>query len=224
MSKYYARNCPQRKPSADRVHKTVAELHSEYEGESSEWGVALVIAVERYCFTQYDVLLDNEASLDIIKNAELLTDVRKTERSINVSGIQQGGGVSVDHEVEFGEFGTVYYSGSASANNLSFALQVDAGASIRYDHLNDCFSLQPNGNTRIYRFGRKRVVGSEGRFYSCDWREAELEKALVTTVVDNLKAFTKRKIEQARRARELLASSRQWNKRCLSSTAGAIST
>ena len=134
---HYARKCPQRKPSADKVHKTVAESDNEYEGESSEWEVALVIAVERYCFTQYDVLLDNEASLDIIKNAELLTDVRKIERSINVSGIQQGGGVSVDHEVEFGEFGTVYYSGSASANNLSFALQVDAGASIRYDHLND---------------------------------------------------------------------------------------
>ena len=107
--------------AADKVHVTVAESDSEYEGESSEWGVALVTPVERCCFTQYDVLLDNEASSNISKNAELLTDVRKTERSINVSGIQQGGGVCVDHEGEFGEFGTVYYSGSASANILSFA-------------------------------------------------------------------------------------------------------
>ena len=54
-------------------------------------------------------------------NEELLTDVRKAEKSIRVSGIQQGGGVSVDREGEFGEFGTVYYSGSASASILSLA-------------------------------------------------------------------------------------------------------
>ena len=54
----------------------MAESDSEYKGESSEWGIALVTAVERCCFTQYDVLLENEASLNIFKNAELLTDVR----------------------------------------------------------------------------------------------------------------------------------------------------
>lgn len=111
----------------------------------------------------------------------------------------------MDHQGEFGEFGTVYYSESASANILSFASQVDSGASIRYDHLSDCFTPQPKGNTRIFRFGRKRVVRSEGRFYSCDWREAQHDKALVATVVQNIKAFTKREVEQARRARELLA-------------------
>ena len=118
-------------------------------------------ADEVCCFSRFDVLLDNEASLNIFSNADLLTDVRKFERTIKVSGIQQGAGVSVDREGEFGEFGTVYYSGSASANNLSFASQVDSGASIRYDHLSDCFTLQPKESARIYRFGRKRVVGSE---------------------------------------------------------------
>ena len=113
--------------------------------------------------------------------------------------------MSVDRQGEFGEFGMVYYSSSASTNILSFASQVDSGASIRYDHLSDCFTLRPKSSTRIYRFGRKRVVGSEGRFYSCDWRDVEHDKALVTTVVENLSAFTKREIEQSRRARELLA-------------------
>ena len=36
----------------------------------------------------------------------------------------------------------------------------------------------------------------------------EHESKLVTTVVENLKSFTKREIEQARRARELLARMR----------------
>ena len=203
---HYARNCPQKKSSSSEiVHVTVEESDEEYEGESSEWGVALVTGDEICCFSRFDVLLDNEASLNIFNNAELLTDLRKSQSTIRVSGIQQGGGVSVDREGEFGEFGTVYYSSSASANILSFASQVDSGASIRYDHLSDCFTLRPKSSTRIYRFGRKRVVGSEGRFYSCDWRDVEHDKALVTTVTENLKAFTKREIEQARRARELLA-------------------
>ena len=177
----------------------MTESDSEYEGETSEWGIALVATEDIYCFTRYDVLLDNEASLNIFSNKDLLTDVRKSE-TVRVSG-----SVSVDREGNFGEFGTVYYSGAESANILSFASQVDSGADIRYDHLSDCFTLQPKGSTRTYRFGRKRVVGSEGRFYFCDWREVERDRALVTTVTENLKAFTKREVEQARRAREMLA-------------------
>ena len=113
--------------------------------------------------------------------------------------------MSVDREGDFGEFGTVFYSGSASANILSFASQVDAGATVRYDHEEDCFTLQPKGSGRIYRFGRKHVEGSEGRFYSCDWRDVDTEVTLVTTVVENTAAFSKREVERARRARELLA-------------------
>ena len=177
----------------------MTESDSEYEGETSEWGIALVATEDIYCFTRYDVLLDNEASLNIFSNKDLLTDVRKSE-TVRVSG-----SVSVDREGNFGEFGTVYYSGAESANILSFASQVDSGADIRYDHLSDCFTLQPKGSTRTYRFGRKRVVGSEGRFYFCDWRKVERDRALVTTVTENLKAFTKREVEQARRAREMLA-------------------
>ena len=177
----------------------MTESDSEYEGETSEWGIALVATEDIYCFTRYDVLLDNEASLNIFSNKDLLTDVRKSE-TVRVSG-----SVSVDREGNFGEFGTVYYSGAESANILSFASQVDSGADVRYDHLSDCFTLQPKGSTRTYRFGRKRVVGSEGRFYFCDWREVERDRALVTTVTENLKAFTKREVEQARRAREMLA-------------------
>ena len=84
-----------------------------------------------------------------------------------MSGIQSGDGVKVDCEGEFGEF---FYSGDATANILSFASQVDAGAAIRYDYLNDCLRLQPKGSDNMHRFGRKTVPGSEGRLYSCDWR------------------------------------------------------
>ena len=168
-------------------------------------GVALVASEENCCFTRYDVLLDNEASLNIFSNPSLLTDIRKARRSVKVSGIHLGSEVNVDREGEFGELGTVFYSGSAAANILSFASQVDAGAIIRYDYEMDVFTLQPKGSNRTYRFGRKQVKGSEGRFYSCDWRDVEAEIAMVTTVAQNSQLFTKREIERARQARKLVA-------------------
>ena len=57
----------------------------------------------------------------------------------------------------------------------------------------------------MYRFGRKHVVGSEGRFYSCDWREFMNDQAMVATVTENLRAYTKREVEHAKRAKEMLA-------------------
>ena len=147
-----------------KVYISKAECGSDDESDRDEWGVALIATGEKCMFSQYDVLLDNEASLNTFKNNHLLKGIRKAERSIKVSRIEAGGGVTVDREGEFEEFGTVLYSGDASANILSFASQVDAGATIRYDHLKDCFTLQPKGSLNIYRFGRKTVPGSEGRF------------------------------------------------------------
>ena len=202
---HYARNCPNRKPTAEKVHVSKAEPDSDDESQEREWGVALVASCEKVMFTKYDVLLDNEASLNIFNNKDLLTGLRKAERSIRVSGIQTGGGVTVDREGDFGEFGTVFYSGDASANVLSFAAQRDAGAMIRYEHEEDIFTLQPKDSDSIYRFGRKPLPGSEGKFYSCDWRSVESESAMITTVQQNLQAFTKREIERARSACELMS-------------------
>ena len=106
---HYARNCPNRKSKGEKVHVSKAEPDSDDDGGEGEWGIALVASSERCMFTQYDVLLDNEASLNIFHNKNLLTGLRKAEHSIKVSGIQAGEGVTVDSEGEFGEFGTVFY-------------------------------------------------------------------------------------------------------------------
>ena len=63
------------------------------------------------------MLLDNKASLNIFSNMDLLTNVRKSDKTVRVSGIEQGGGVSVYREGNFGEFGTVYYSGASGLGN-----------------------------------------------------------------------------------------------------------
>ena len=52
-------------------------------------------ASEVCLFSQYDDLLDNEASLNIFSNKDLLTGIRRAERTIKVSGVQSGEGVTV---------------------------------------------------------------------------------------------------------------------------------
>jgi hypothetical protein len=135
----------------------------------------------------------------------LLTGLRKADRNALLGGIQRGAaGVRVTEEGLYRDVGMVYYSDLASANILSFSSQVDAGADISYDKINDRFTMAPaNGE---YYLGRKDVAGSQGRFYVCDTSTMieNNEAAHVATVEDSMKRYTKREIEQARKVRELM--------------------
>jgi hypothetical protein len=116
--------------------------------------------------------------------------------------------VIVDTVGDFREFGAVYYSEHASANILSFASQINAGADIDYDKALDRFTLTPAHSRNTYVFGRKDVEGSEGRFYVCDLRSMVYncsEHAFIQTVSENLGKFSRREVEQARAARDMLA-------------------
>ena len=147
--------------------------------------------------------------------AELLTRIRRTSDGIILSGIDKDSyGIKVDMVGQLGEIGTVFYSPKASANVLSFAAMSDAGATIRFDSKHERFTLQPKGSQNIYSFCRQDIAGSAGRFYVCDTRtmigptptlHTNREQALVTTVSDNMKRYTHREVETARKAIELLS-------------------
>lgn len=76
-------------------------------------------------------------------------------------------------------------------------------------------TLRPRGSKRIYSFCRRNIPGSEGRFYVCDVNtmisSTETEHpvrgdfALVQTVSENIARYTKREVQSAQKARELLA-------------------
>ena len=205
---HFAKDCAQRKlpEKAHVVKKSTAE--DDYEENLDEWDVALISKDEICMFSVYDLLLDNQSSLSIVGNDKLLTNMRKADRAINMSGIQLGAEpVSVDTVGDFADLGTVYYSQVASANIISFASQVNAGADITYDKLSDRFVLRPANSDNVYMFSRKDVDSSEGRFYVCDLRSmmSENETAFVQTVTENMRRFTKREVEQAQRARDMLA-------------------
>ena len=130
-------------------------------------------------------------------------------------------GVNIELEGDFNEIGTVFVSEKASANILSFAAQVDSGATVEYDQLNDRFLMTPANSDNTYSFCRKNIAGTEGRFYCCDVRSminkrsrappatkevaGVREQAMVQTVQENLAKYTKREIDKARNARDLLA-------------------
>jgi hypothetical protein len=79
-------------------------------------------------FTCYDILLDNEASLNVFRDKNLLTNIGVSTSPVTMRGIEkQGKEVNVMLEGTFGDIGQVYYSDNASANILSSASLVDQG-------------------------------------------------------------------------------------------------
>ena len=91
---------------------------------------------------------------------------------------------------DFTDLGEVYFSQMASANVWSFAQQINSGARIEYVRAVDEFRMTPANSNRIYTFARKKVQGSEGRFYICDVRNlargTAQNRVLIQAVNENL--------------------------------------
>ena len=211
---HYARDCDERKGEKALYTGTDNIDIDIDDGDKSEFAYITSESNELVLFSRSHVLLDNQASVSIFCNRDLLSNVQKSQNQIVLNGVQANAkGVRVSEEGSFNDVGTVYYSEKSTANILSFASMVDDGAKIRYDQQGR-FTLQPKGSNNIYSFCRRRIPGSEGRFYVCDVdtmvsetaTDHPLEEtALVQTVSDNLKLYTKREVASARSARELLA-------------------
>ena len=194
---HYARDCESRKVG-EQVLLAQAGEDTEDDDESIE--AAFVTTDEVALFTRSHVLLDNQASVNVFCNAQLLTSIRKSQRRIILNGVQlEAKGVKVDLEGDFGDIGPVYFSHGATANILSFAAMVDRGADIRYDHEAGRFTLQPAGSQTIYSFSRQNLPGASSRFYVCNMgnttrERTSVEQAMVATVGDNMAKFAKREV------------------------------
>jgi Zinc knuckle len=86
---HYARDCEKRKVGK-KLEKTLvatAVQDDEVEEERDEWYLTLVTSAEHALFSKHEILLDNEASISVFQNKELLTKVRRSEK---LGGIQRG--------------------------------------------------------------------------------------------------------------------------------------
>jgi hypothetical protein len=89
-----------------------------------------------------------------------------------VNGVQaDAGGVNVNLDGQFIDIGRVYYNRNAAANILSMSALVDSGADISYDSTSNAFLLKPANSGNTYKFTRRNVDGSEGKFYVWNARQ-----------------------------------------------------
>ena len=144
LAGHYARDCEDRK-SVDQVLYAATEEDIDEDDGTVE--SAFVASEEVVLFSKSHVLLDNQASINVFCDANLLTNIRRSKHGILLNGVQaEAEAVRVDMEGDFREVGPVYYSRNATANILSFAAMVDSGADIRHCHAEGRFTLQPRGS------------------------------------------------------------------------------
>ena len=152
-------------------------------------------------FSDYEVLLDNQAGRSIFRNAKLVDDRQVLAKPLFIGGIDgTSKGIRVTADGNFANLGRVGICAEAAANILSKAEMVDAGHRVVY--VNDEYHLEGDGCRMVF----KRRIDASGRksnHYSCDLNS---ERSLaLTTVEQNMRRYTKREVEQAREARELMA-------------------
>jgi hypothetical protein len=214
VSGHYARDCSLKK-DGDKIlvagkGVSFAEEDEEfYEPVENGYGAIYVTTEieshdippteERILFCKYDVQIDSQASLSLFKTRSLLRNLGPSAKRIIVNGVQADAeGVIVDQEGHFDQLGKVYYSPESTANILSYAAMVDAGHDVSYDGQNDRFLLRPLGSKRVLTFSRKRVDGSENRFYCCNMTSIigtepptpPVHRILLGTVTENMKLYT----------------------------------
>ena len=116
-SGHYARDCSQKKGGEKVAVAECSEFAEKCEEAMDEWDVALVAGYGACLFSKYEILLDNQASLNVFGNRDLLTNLRKADVSVRMTGIELGSkGVKVDRVGDFADLGEVYFSENSSAN------------------------------------------------------------------------------------------------------------
>ena len=186
----------ERKPGG-RSATTALHLSNAADYYSPDQGsVVLVNKINETGLKPFDVLLDNQATTSIIKEARLLSNIREASTVTHINGI--GGVLDVHLEGDMEHFGVVNYSDQALANVLSFSA-TRADYEIVYDKLVDKFSVIISPTTSLHFVNR-------GGLYVCNMSRlaSRIGVAAVTTVDDNMSKYSKREIAGAENARELM--------------------
>jgi hypothetical protein len=159
---------------------------------------------DKIFFVDIEVLLDNQASQSVFKNATMLYGV-KDIIPYYLGGIDSGAsaGLKVTRAGSLrdlsGVDGEIGVATSAAANVLSKTRLVDAGHEVSYDTENDVYHLK--GDSHNHVFSRREFQnGKKSAHYSC-----VMSSNFVVTAAQNKLRYTKREIEGATAARELMA-------------------
>ena len=81
-------------------------------------GIEVVAANKTTLLDEYDVLCDNQATINVFNNKKLLQNIRTIDEGVTVSGV--GGSLDLTMMGELPGFGKVYYHPDCLANILCF--------------------------------------------------------------------------------------------------------
>ena len=139
------------------------------------------------------ILLDNQSTVDVFHNPNLLRNIRKTDTYMD---IHCNAGVTSTNEVgDLHGYGTVWYHPNGIANILSLK-RVKEKHRVTYDSTNgnEFVVHKDDGTTRIFQ------QSNRGLFYM---DSAETGTLLVSTVAENKSKYTNRDYSRAVLAREI---------------------
>jgi hypothetical protein len=186
------------KQSAGGAQVTTAAAAMADDGDDDQLAFVtneeLVAAAKQKVLGPRDILCDNEASISIFHNKELLKNLRKSDQRVKVTGI--GGSISTNTLGDYKDFGPVYYHPESVANILCF-YDLNRRYGIHFDSIANQFNaITPNGSAMVFSPKGKLYVYS-------DRGHTSEETVLVQTVSKNLEGYTKREIDRMKMAGEL---------------------
>lgn len=144
-----------------------------------------------------NVGLDSMSSVDIFGEESLLTNIHQVRDTMRI--VCNAGTIVVTHMGTLKGYGEVWYHPDAIANILSLR-NVQDKFRVTYDSEtgNRFVVHRPDGTQRVFEPTRNGL-------YASGMEESEDGVAMVSTVAENVKSFTRREVKRAEAARRLMA-------------------
>jgi hypothetical protein len=167
-------------------------------------GNSMIFSAEVYkhCegFSDRHVLLDTCAGESVFKDRNLFYFIEPSPAPMIIGGVNPKGSPLVITECGETDFGFAYYDPKCIANILSFGNIVNSCESVVYNSRHDCYVVQVKPGGKCYQFSRDH----DSNIYLCDLDTmiSEPRLAMVVTVSDKMKKYSKRQVKQAELARE----------------------